>query len=595
MADSWVIGGAIGIVAGIVLAPVVAVPVAVALGVGGIAWASTAIGCGVVAGSMAIGTGIGVAIDANNTKTSSDETLTRNKGFLDGSGSGKDNKQNLASRFTKEVGANFTGGDAPKELNQNQSQTKENKARFQQKGVKFATKDGHPERIIGTPTTTDPLMLAIIDNDIIRVANITANEGLDIYDRNIYESALTLAAKYGSTEIVTNLIEKGAKVNESNGNLDYPLTLATQYGHTDVVKILINAGAIVDQGNRFNNTALMFAAQNGKAEIVDALIAAGADVNKTNKKNNTALMFAAQNGEAEIVNALIAAGADVSKVNLEGNNALGLATQYGNTEIAQILLKAGATKVVDKLHTVNDDDDTDKSTKLMLAVRDGNTEEVNRLIAKREDVNQKDSHGYNALMYAAMNNNAKIVESLIGAGASVDDNVYLSLKYNGGFTALMFASQMGHDEVVDALIEAKANVNKADKEGNTALMFAARNGDAGIVDALIAAGADVNQTNSKNETALMFAARNGDAGIFDALIEAKANVNKADKEGNTALMIADRNGHTDIVNLINAKLLATKTTSPSPSVSPSLVANSPHDRIPLTGSSTNQTPKGHNP
>jgi ankyrin repeat protein len=563
MANSWLIGGAFGIVAGIVLAPVVAVPVAVALGVGGIAWASTAIGCGVVAGSMAIGTGIGVAIDVNNAKTSSDETFTRNEEFLDGSG--KANKPNSASHVTKEVGANFTGGDAPKELNQNQSQTKENKARVQQKGVQFATKDGgHPERIIGTPTN-DPQMHAIKNDDIDAFTAITPKT-----DATNYGYLLEHAAKYGSTKIVTKLIKDGADVNRANHK---------------------------------GETPVMFAAQNGNAEVVNALIEAKANVNKADYKKvtalgikggKTALMFAARNGHTDVVKILIKAGANVNKADNNGRTVLMYADLYSHTEIAGILRKAGA-KDVGKLHTVKDDDDIDKSTELMIAVRNGDTKEVNILIANKKDVNHQNPDGYNALIYAATNNEgAEIVDALIVAGADVNAAVY-HFQYNGGFTALMFASQMGHDEVVKILIKKEGlDVNKADENGRTALMFAAQNGHAEVVKILIKKeGLDVDKADKKGNTALMFAARNGDAGIFDALIGAGADVNKTNRKNETALMIADRNGHTDIVSLINAKLLATKTTSPSPS--PSSVANSPYDRLPLTGSSTNQTPKGHNP
>jgi len=63
MADSWVIGGAIGIVAGLVLAPVAAVPVAVALGVGGGALSFSAVVAGIIATSGTIGAVAGLAKD----------------------------------------------------------------------------------------------------------------------------------------------------------------------------------------------------------------------------------------------------------------------------------------------------------------------------------------------------------------------------------------------------------------------------------------------------------------------------------------------------------------------------------------------------
>ncbi len=70
---------------------------------------------------------------------------------------------------------------------------------------------------------------------------------------------------------------------------------------------------------------------------------------------------------------------------------------------------------------------------------------------------------------------------------------------------LIEAAQTGDAKLVKSLIDAGANVDLQDRDGNTALIWAAYSGYKDIVIMLVEAGANINHKNKKNDTALMFA------------------------------------------------------------------------------------------
>ena len=68
-------------------------------------------------------------------------------------------------------------------------------------------------------------------------------------------------------------------------------------------------------------------------------------------------------------------------------------------------------------------------------------------------------------------------------------------KVNNGATALIWAAYQGHAEVVELLLMKGANVNARDKDGTTALMCAARRGYIEITELLLNYGINVNAKN----------------------------------------------------------------------------------------------------
>ena len=115
-------------------------------------------------------------------------------------------------------------------------------------------------------------------------------------------TALKSAARYGYTAML-QVIQAGAKVNQTGTDGKSPLMLAAQDDQPPTLLALIQAGARIDQPNTDGVTALMWAAQKGRTATVQALLHAGASRSLKNKKGCTALVRSSC-GENDVIKLL---------------------------------------------------------------------------------------------------------------------------------------------------------------------------------------------------------------------------------------------------------------------------------------------------
>jgi hypothetical protein len=114
---------------------------------------------------------------------------------------------------------------------------------------------------------------------------------------------------------------------------------------------------------------------------------------------------------------------------------------------------------------------------------------------KKVDVNCKDSNGDTPLHFAAKNNNKKVFEKLINAGAKTD---IINKKGEVAINiALLKCCEENNEELVSKLIDLGANVNCKDSEENTPLDYLRRAPEGQDIEKvatlLIAKGAITNQ------------------------------------------------------------------------------------------------------
>ena len=123
------------------------------------------------------------------------------------------------------------------------------------------------------------------------------------------------------------------------------------------------------------------------------------------------------------------------------------------------------------------------------------------------------------------------VRQLLSDGADPDDrNMH-------GWTALMIAVAQQHEKTVQILLENGADSNLSNLLGRNALMFAARYGNVGSVRQLIQHGAQVNLDESsdpENRNALSAAAEQGHEEVVQLLLEAGADPTIRNRAGNSA-------------------------------------------------------------
>lgn len=103
----------------------------------------------------------------------------------------------------------------------------------------------------------------------------------------------------------------------------------------------------------------------------------------------------------------------------------------------------------------------------MKAALNGHTQAALQLIQANADVNLVDKGGYSALMLAASNNHAEIIDLLINAGANPD-----LVEQTGGFTAMIWSAKLGHTAAIRQLISAQADATAQDFDGKSALDWA---------------------------------------------------------------------------------------------------------------------------
>ncbi len=198
--------------------------------------------------------------------------------------------------------------------------------------------------------------------------------------------------------------------------------------------------------------------------------------------------------------------------------------------------------------------------KFFEAIRNGNVEKMEIMLALGQDVNVKNSDGFSPLNVAISqtgsahvsgdlfarvmetpNLTTKIVEMLISAGANVNAVEVDSEGYeNYPRPLLHFAIYKGQPEIVKLLISAGANVNARDEYGITPL-HKATDESAKITAMLISAGANVNAVDKDGNSVLHSAVlcgdeeyNNGNAEIINMLVSAGADVTATNKEGKTA-------------------------------------------------------------
>ena len=254
------------------------------------------------------------------------------------------------------------------------------------------------------------------------------------------------------------------------------LHLAAYFGLTQLVTDLLRNAPNVDAQDSLGNTAMMYAAVEGHYAILVQLIEAGASAKIADHNGSSVLHKAALQGRTDVVKILLtSADLDVNACDPSqgSRNPLMLAAIYGHVGVVEILLKRD-----DLLPSLRAD-----RTALMFAATEDQLEIVKLLLKDpRVSINDQDQLGATALMLAAYFGYTSIVEALLDAGADAE---ITDGTEEGGGTPLLRAIDYDHLPVVRLFLRRNVNHTSKDRYDRTLLHGAAVNGRNGILQLLL--------------------------------------------------------------------------------------------------------------
>jgi ankyrin repeat protein len=333
---------------------------------------------------------------------------------------------------------------------------------------------------------------------------------------------------------------------------------AARQGDHDAVRALLNGTAKDDVVGAEGMAALIAAASRNDLEIADLLLRAGVDVKAANEYGATALYAAAANADPVMAERLLAAGADANAPLLSGETPLMDAARRGNLATVRVLLSGNADP--------NAKEANEGQTALMWAASERHAAVVEELAQRGADVDVRSKSGSTALMFAAQQGDAACIRILLRAGAKPND-----VMGESQLTPLIIASAMARADAVAVLLDAGADPNAVDARGYTPLHLVVRDSDYGIdlkskdaivkvVKALLAHGANPNvrfkqdKPNAKTvteivlqgATPLLLAAEVNNLDAVKALVDGGADPLIPTEQGTTPLILAAGAG-TDVL------------------------------------------------
>ncbi|CAK0800614.1 unnamed protein product [Prorocentrum cordatum] len=342
-------------------------------------------------------------------------------------------------------------------------------------------------------------------------------------------SALMHAAQGGNLQVVSFLVEKGARIAAKDDTGETALMKACKDGHVDIVQYLMNAQVmqrrkIAGPLTLIGDVEMTIA--NEKRRVLDMKDDEGVN----------ALMKAAEQGESDVVRLLLDEGASPDAKDDEGWNVLMWAALQGHEDICEMLVREPEYELAADFCTEKGE------TALMKAAANGHWGVCQLLLEEGAGVNQVDCESQSALMWAAAEGHRQAVKGLLETrDAKVD------LVSRTGKTALLLAAQFGREEICKLLMQGRrrCGVETAqDAEGTTALFGAVQAGSHALLEALIEQRCDVELHTHRGGAALE------QLQCVEVLLAAGAKVHQQDENGQTALDHAEGTLNSSIVDVL---------------------------------------------
>ncbi len=188
---------------------------------------------------------------------------------------------------------------------------------------------------------------------------------------------------------------------------------------------------------------------------------------------------------------------------------------------------------------------TYEDTELIQVIQDANENEVNSLIEKKADVNQRGKYLTPPLVHAVPT--PGIVKRLLEAKT----DVHLSDMFHAD--ALFYAVKEKNTKSINLLLDHKGDINNQNNVYHLSpLAKAVDLGSLEVVELLVNRKAKINQRNLRGISALTIAAKKGYTTIVQFLIKNNANIDYLDVFQQSALDYAQENKKTDVEKILKS-------------------------------------------
>lgn len=194
---------------------------------------------------------------------------------------------------------------------------------------------------------------------------------------------------------------------------------------------------------------------------------------------------------------------------------------------------------------------SEAQTGLLEAAGRGDLAAVNRLIAAKADLEQRDGQRQTPLLLAVAGNHVAVAKALLAAGASPNAQA------SNQDTPWLLAGASGRTEIIAAMLPFKPDLTIRNRYGGNALIPACERAHVETAKLLLTSGIDVNHVNNLGWTCLLEIVILGDGGprhqqVAKLVLGAGANPNLADKDGVSPLQHARKRGQSEVARLITA-------------------------------------------
>ncbi|KFG77469.1 Pfs, NACHT and Ankyrin domain protein [Metarhizium anisopliae] len=201
---------------------------------------------------------------------------------------------------------------------------------------------GHHAR---NASTLSPEVIQFLHSEMAVEASVQALMGFDQYSPHTPRqmTGLHLAAYFGISLAVDELVRQGHKPSVKDKCNRTPLTYAAEKGHDAVVNLLLRIDAAdINSKDEDGATPLSRAAANGQEACVKLLLDRHADSNSKDKNGETPLHWAAKIGHEIIVRHLLQNGANIDSIDNRGSTSLHESIRNAQRAVQELLIESGA-------------------------------------------------------------------------------------------------------------------------------------------------------------------------------------------------------------------------------------------------------------